>query len=59
MNILFNNKNRSGAFWGTIIGTSLGVVLSSRISPLSKKRVMKTARKVRTNLKDGMNNLWR
>lgn len=56
---MFNNKNRSGAFWGTIIGTSLGVVLSSRISPLNKKRVMKTARKVRTNLKDGMNNLWR
>lgn len=54
-----NNKYRNGAFWGTVIGTSLGIVLSSKVSPLSKRRMMKTARKVRTSLKDGVNSLWR
>ncbi len=58
MNILFNNRSKNGAFWGTVIGTSLGVILSSKMVPLNRKRIMRTARKVRTNLKDGMNSLW-
>lgn len=56
--ILFNNRYRSGAFLGTILGTSLGIIFSSKMGPLNRKRMMKTARKVRSNLRDGMNSLW-
>lgn len=56
---MFNNRYRGSAFWGTIIGTSLGIVLSSRVSPMNRRRMMKTARRVGSNLKDGMNSLWR
>lgn len=56
---MFNNRQRGSAFWGTIIGTSLGIVLSSRVSPLNRKRMAKTARKVGSNLRNGMSSLWR
>lgn len=58
MDKLFNNRYRNGAFWGTVIGTSLGFILSSKMGPLNRKRMMRTARKVRSNLKEGMNSLW-
>ncbi len=58
MDKLFNNRSRNGMFWGTVIGTSLGVILTSKMMPLNRKRIMRTARRVRTNLKDGMNSLW-
>ncbi|WP_353096732.1 hypothetical protein [Tissierella praeacuta] len=55
---MFNNRDKSKAFWGTVIGTSLGIVISSAITPMSRKRVMKSARKMGANLKDGMSSLW-
>ncbi len=58
MNVLFNNRYKNGAFWGTVIGTSLGIIITSKMTPLNKKKMMRTARKVRTNLRDGMNSLW-
>ncbi len=58
MNKLFNNGYKNNAFWGTIIGTSLGIVISSAITPINKRKMMKSARKMRSNLRDGMNSLW-
>jgi hypothetical protein len=59
--IMFNNRNKynNGAFWGTVIGTSIGIIVSNRISPMNRKKVMRSARKMGSNLVDGMNNLWR
>lgn len=58
MDKLFNNRSRNGAFWGTVIGTSLGIILSSTMGPMNRKRIMRSARKMGANLKDGMNSLW-
>ena len=55
---MFNNGYKNNAFWGTIIGKSLGIVISSAITPINKRKMMKSARKMRANLKDGMNSLW-
>lgn len=55
---MFNNRSRNGAFWGTVIGTSLGIILSSTMGPMNRKRIMRSARKMGANLKDGMNSLW-
>lgn len=57
---MFNNNNKynNRAFWGTVIGTSIGIIVSSQISPLNKRKMMRTARKVKSNFKDGVNNLW-
>lgn len=53
------NRNRTnGAFWGTVIGTSLGIILSSRMKPINSRRMMKVARKVKSNVMDGMSSLW-
>lgn len=59
MNKLFNNRYKNGAFWGTVLGTSLGIVISSSMKPMNRKRMMRTARRMGSNLKDGMNSLWR
>jgi len=58
MNKMFNRNRNNGAFWGTVIGTSLGIILSSRMKPLNTRRMMKLARKVRSNVVDGMSSLW-
>ncbi|NLV88505.1 MAG: hypothetical protein GX021_03975 [Tissierellia bacterium] len=55
---MFNRNRNNGAFWGTVIGTSLGIILSSRMKPLNTRRMMKLARKVRSNVVDGMSSLW-
>lgn len=59
MNGLFNNKYNNRAFWGTVIGTSLGVIISSQMTPKSRRRMMKTARRAKNTVKDGMNTLWK
>lgn len=56
--MMFNNRYKNGAFWGTIIGTSVGLMLTSNITPLSRKKMMRSARRMKSSLKDGMNSLW-
>lgn len=56
--MMFNNRYKNGAFWGTIIGTSVGIMLTSNMTPLSRKRMMRSARRMKSSLKDGMNSLW-
>lgn len=56
--MMFNNRNKNGAFWGTVVGTSMGIILSSKMMPFNKRGMMKTARRMKSSLKDGMNSLW-
>lgn len=58
MKVLFNNRFNNGAFWGTVIGTSLGIVISAKMAPMNRRRMMRTAKRVRNTFKDGMNSLW-
>lgn len=55
---MFNNKYNNGAFWGTVIGTSIGIILSSKMTPMNRRKMMRTAKKVGSNLKDGVTSLW-
>ncbi|NLJ78319.1 MAG: hypothetical protein GX329_03055 [Tissierellia bacterium] len=50
---------RNGAFLGGIIGASLGMVFGTKMSPMRKRKVMRTARKAGLTLKNGMNFLWK
>lgn len=56
MDSMFSRNN--GAFWGTVIGTSLGIIISSRMKPFNSKKMIKLARKVKSNIWDGMSSLW-
>ena len=53
-----NNKRKNGAFWGTVMGTTIGIIVSSQMSPMNRKKMMRTARKASSNLKDGITSLW-
>ena len=53
---MFNRNN--GAFWGTVIGTSLGIILSSRMKAFNTRKMMKLAKRVKSNVMDGMSPIW-
>jgi hypothetical protein len=53
-----NNKRSNKALWGTILGTSLGIIISSQMPPLNRKKMMRSARKASANLMDGITSLW-
>lgn len=56
--MMFNNKYKNGAFWGTVIGTSVGIMLTSNMTQVSRKRIMRSARRMKSSLKDSVNSLW-
>ncbi|MBU5426711.1 hypothetical protein KQI41_09860 [Tissierella pigra] len=58
---MFNSRNKynNGAFWGTIIGTSIGIIISNQMTPMNRKKMMRSTKKMSSNLIDGMNNLWK
>lgn len=58
MKILFSNRYNNGAFWGTVIGTSLGIIISSKVAPLNRRKMMRTAKRAKNSFMDGMNSLW-
>lgn len=49
-----NNRKSNGAFWGTILGTSIGLIINSQMTPMSKKKIKKTAKRATSNIKDMM-----
>lgn len=53
-----NNKRTNGAFWGTIVGTSIGIIISSQMSPLNRKKMMRSAKKASSSLKNGISSFW-
>ncbi len=54
-----NNGFRNGAFLGSIIGASLGMIFGTRMGPMQRRKIMRTARRAKSTLRDGMDFLWR
>ncbi|NMB27035.1 MAG: hypothetical protein GX987_03140 [Tissierellia bacterium] len=53
-----NNGFRSGALLGSIIGASLGMIFGTRMGPMKRRRLMRTARRASSTLRNGINSLW-
>lgn len=54
-----DNGFRNGAFLGSIIGASLGMIFGTKMSPMRRRRIARTARKAKSTLKNGINVLWK
>ncbi|HHV45510.1 MAG TPA: YtxH domain-containing protein [Tissierellia bacterium] len=55
-----NNGFRNGAFIGSVLGLSLGMVVGSKVvHNIPRKKIMRTARRAKSTLMNGMNSLWR
>lgn len=48
------SKKRNGTLWGTILGTSIGLMVASQITPMNRRKIKRTARKASENIKDMM-----
>lgn len=53
-----NNGFRNGALLGSIIGASLGMIFGTRMGPMKRRRLMRTARRASSTLRNGINSLW-
>ena len=53
-----NNRFTNGALFGSIIGASLGIIFGTRMGPLKKRKLIRTARRAKSTLRDGINSLW-
>jgi gas vesicle protein len=53
-----NNGFKNGALFGTIVGTSLGMIFGTKMGPMQKRKVMRSARRATSTLKNGINSLW-
>ena len=51
-------KFKNGALWGSIIGTSIGLAFGSQMSPMQRRRFMRSARRATSTLRDGINSFW-
>ena len=54
-----NNGFKNGALFGSILGASLGMIFGTKMGPMQKRRIMRTARRATSNLRNGMNTLWK
>jgi gas vesicle protein len=54
-----NNGFKNGALFGTIVGTSLGMMFGTRMSPIQRKKIARTAKRATSTLKNGVSSLWR
>ena len=54
-----NNGFKNGALFGSIVGTSLGMIFGTRMSLMQKRKIMRTARRATSTLRNGMNTLWK
>jgi len=56
---LNNNGFKNGAFLGSVLGISLGMVVGSKVmNNIPKKKIMKTAKRAKATLMNGMSSLW-
>ena len=53
-----NNRFKNGALFGGILGASLGIIFSTRMGPMKRRRLMRTARRAGSTLRNGINSLW-
>ncbi|MCR2042841.1 YtxH domain-containing protein [Anaerosalibacter massiliensis] len=54
-----NGSFKRGAFMGSLIGASAAVFAASRIGPMQKRKIRRNTRKAISNIKDGMNLIWK
>lgn len=55
-----NNGFRNGALIGSVVGISLGMVVGTKVvNNIPRRKIMKTARRAKSTLMNGMNSLWR
>jgi len=57
--IYMNGSFRRGAFVGSLLGVSALGFAASRINPIQKRKIKRSAKKAISNMKSGMNLLWR
>ena len=48
------NKQRNGSLWGALLGTSIGLMVGSQMTPMNRRKIKRTARKASENIKDMM-----
>ena len=53
-----NNGFKNGALFGSIIGASLGMIFGTKMSPFKRRKLVRTARRASSTLKNGINYLW-
>ena len=53
-----NNGFKNGALLGSIVGASLGMIFGTRMNPMKKRKIMRSARRAKSTLKNGMNFVW-
>ncbi|NLX63085.1 MAG: hypothetical protein GXZ06_11425 [Tissierellia bacterium] len=57
--LLNRNGFRNGTLLGSILGLSLGMVVGTKvINNIPKRKIMKTARRAKSTLMNGVNSLW-
>lgn len=54
-----NGSFKRGAFLGGLLGVSALAFATSRMNPMQKRKIKRSARKAISNMKSGMNLLWR
>lgn len=53
-----NNRIKNGALIGSVVGMSLGMVVATKMNNVPKKKIMKTAKKAKSTILNGMQSLW-
>ncbi|GFN36018.1 hypothetical protein [Tepidimicrobium xylanilyticum] len=53
-----NNRFKSGALFGSLVGISLGMIYGSKMGMFKKRKLMRTAKRAKSTLINGMNSLW-
>lgn len=53
-----NNRIKNGALIGSVVGMSLGMVVATKMNTVPKKKIMKTAKKAKSTILNGMQSLW-
>ena len=57
--ICMNGSFKRGAFLGSLLGVSALAFATSKMNPIQKRKIKRSARKAISNMKSGMNLLWR
>lgn len=54
-----SNNGLRNALLGSVVGVSLGMVVGTKVvKNIPKRKIMKTARRAKSTLMNGMNSLW-
>lgn len=55
-----NNNGMRNALLGSVVGISLGMLVGSKVvNNIPRRKIMRTAKRAKSTLMNGMNSLWR